>query len=79
MTISRRSLIEAGTLASLSAALSSIPASAQAALPRRRSINQLALNDPIVQTLRDGVRILKAKPANDPLNRLPRTPSSWIR
>lgn len=26
-------------------------------LPRRREINGLALNDPIVQTLRDGVRI----------------------
>lgn len=30
-----------------------------APLPRRREINGLALNDPIVQTLRDGVRILK--------------------
>jgi tyrosinase len=30
-----------------------------APLPRRQEINGLALNDPMVQTLRDGVRILK--------------------
>jgi tyrosinase len=32
-------------------------------LPRRREINGLALNDPMVQTLRDGVRILKNRTA----------------
>ena len=37
--------------------------------PVRREINGLALNDPIVQTLRDGVRILK--------NRLPGQGPSW--
>ena len=31
------------------------------AASRRREINGLALNDPIVQTLRDGVRILKER------------------
>jgi tyrosinase len=35
-------------------------------LPRRREINGLALNDPMVQTLRDGVRLLKARPAGAP-------------
>lgn len=40
-----------------------------APLPRRREINGLALNDSIVQTLRDGVRILK--------NRLPGQGPSW--
>lgn len=34
-----------------------------APLPRRREINGLALNDPVVQTLRDGVRILKNRTA----------------
>jgi tyrosinase len=36
------------------------------ALPRRREINGLALNDPTVQTLRDGVRLLKARPGGNP-------------
>jgi tyrosinase len=34
-----------------------------APLPRRREINGLSLSDPIVQTLRDGVRILKNRTA----------------
>jgi tyrosinase len=41
-----------------------------APLPRRREINSLALNDPMVQTLRDGVRILK--------NRGPGQGPNWI-
>ncbi len=36
-----------------------------APLPRRREINGLALNDPIVQTLRDGVKILKDRGPGD--------------
>ncbi len=37
-----------------------------APLPRRREINGLALNDPLVETLREGVKLLKARPAGVP-------------
>lgn len=37
-----------------------------APLPVRKEINTLNLNDPILQTLRDGVKILKARPAGGP-------------
>jgi tyrosinase len=42
-------------------------AAAQAALPVRRSVTDLPLNDPILEALREGVRRMKAAPATDPL------------
>jgi hypothetical protein len=67
MTLSRRNFLETGALAALGYTAFPEPAAAQAT-PVRRSIGQLGLADPAVQTLREGVRLLKTKPVSDPLN-----------
>ncbi len=67
MSLSRRTLLETGAFAALGYAAFPRTAAAQAT-PTRRSLGQLAPDDPVLQTLRAGVRILKAKPASDPLN-----------
>lgn len=75
MSFSRRAvLLDAAlgaTAATFAAALPMSAAIAQASLPRRRSVGELPLNDPILQTYRDGVRLLKAKANTDP--------TSWVR
>ncbi|MGK6309794.1 tyrosinase family protein [Variovorax sp. DT-64] len=67
MTLSRRNFLETGALAALGYTAFPEPAAAQAT-PVRRSIGQLGLADPAVQTMREGVRLLKTKPVSDPLN-----------
>lgn len=67
MTLSRRNFLETGALAALGYTAFPEPAAAQAT-PVRRSIGQLGLANPAVQTLREGVRLLKSKPVSDPLN-----------
>lgn len=67
MTLSRRNFLETGALAALGYTAFPKPAAAQAT-PVRRSIGQLGLANPAVQTLREGVRLLKSKPVSDPLN-----------
>lgn len=68
MTISRRAILASTTGAVFAATLPNLEAIAQASPPIRPSIGDLALNDPIVQTFRDAVRIMKALPANHPHN-----------
>jgi tyrosinase len=54
-------LLPSAATATSVAGLLSLPAEAQATRPQRRSIHDLALNDPIVETYRDGIRILKER------------------
>ena len=66
--ITRRGVLHRVVLGGTAVFVGMVPGTKAAAqpLPRRREINSLALNDPIVQTLRDGVKILKARPAGVP-------------
>jgi len=59
--ITRRETLHRLVLGGVAVFVGTVPGARAIAqpLPRRREINSLALNDPIVQTLRDGVRILK--------------------
>jgi tyrosinase len=52
----------------LSSNISGVAALAQTAIPKRRSLQGLAWNDPIVATYRDAVGIMKQKPASDKFN-----------
>jgi len=63
--ITRRQTLQRLALGGAAVFVATIPGTRALAapLPRRREINGLALNDPIVQTLRDGVRILKNRTA----------------
>ncbi|HEY5712312.1 MAG TPA: tyrosinase family protein [Allosphingosinicella sp.] len=63
--ITRRRTLQSLTLGGVAVFAGVVPGTRLLAqpLPRRREINGLALNDPMVQTLRDGVRILKARTA----------------
>jgi len=68
MSLSRRHVMLQGAVIGAGIIASSVPsmkALAQGQPPRRRSLQGLAWNDPIVETYRDGVAILKGKPAND--------------
>jgi len=70
MTISRRAVLVHGAAAGI-VAFATLPgtiALAQSQTPRRRSIGELALNDPIVQTYRDAVRLMKGLPNTDRRN-----------
>jgi len=69
--ITRRETLHRLALGGAAVFLGTVPGvrAIAAPLPRRREINGLALNDPMVQTLRDGVRILK--------NRGPGQGPSW--
>lgn len=72
MNISRRKIliqggvIGAGILASRLTITEALAATT--ALPTRRTLQGLAWNDPIINTLRDAIGILKNKPTSDPLN-----------
>ena len=57
--------IGAGVIAS---SVAGIVALAQAQPPLRRSLHGMASNDPILQAWRDGVRLLKAQPASNPVS-----------
>lgn len=61
--ITRRQTLRTFALGGVAVFAATIPGTRAIAapIPRRREINGLALNDPVVQTLRDGVRILKAR------------------
>jgi tyrosinase len=73
MKVSRRTVLKsvavAGAASAFAATIPGLRALAQTP-PLRRSIGQLALNDPIVEAYRDFVGMMKAKPAADPV--------SWI-
>lgn len=66
--ITRRKMLHRIALGGVAVFVGTVPGTRAAAqpLPRRREINGLALNDPIVETLRDGVRLLKNRPAGGP-------------
>ena len=63
--LTRRQTLRTFALGGVAVFAATIPGTRAIAapLPRRREINGLALNDPMVQTLRDGVRILKNRTA----------------
>jgi tyrosinase len=69
MDISRRHLMIQGAAFAAAAGGASLidEASAQAAPVERRSLADLPLNDPVMEALREGVRRLKALPANNPV------------
>lgn len=66
--ITRRNVLHRVVLGGAAVFVGMVPGTRAAAqpLPRRREINGLALNDPMVETLRDGVRLLKARPPGVP-------------
>src|SRR5579862_5609113 len=72
MSISRRAvLLQGGVIGAgiIAPSLSGIRALGQAPrLPERRSLQGLAWNDPIVETYRDGVGLLKRRAAADLFN-----------
>ena len=71
MTISRRNVMLQGCVIGAGVIAANVPgivALAQAQPPLRRSLHGMALNDPILQTWRDGVRLLKARPASNPVS-----------
>jgi len=68
MTISRRNVLLQGCVIGAGVIAANVPgivALAQAQPPLRRSLHGMALNDPILEVWRDGVRLLKARPASD--------------
>ena len=72
MTISRRDVLLQGCVIGVGVIAANVPgivALAQPQPPLRRSLGGMALNDPILQAYRDGVRLLKA--------RLPTDSVSW--
>lgn len=66
----RREILLHGAIGAgvISSGMSGIAALAQVAPPKRRSLQGLAWNDPIVATYRDAVGIMKQKPLSDPFN-----------
>jgi len=71
MAISRRGVLLRGSAIGVGIIAANVPglvAFAQPLPPLRRSLHGLALNDPILQAWRDGVRLLKARPASDPVS-----------
>ena len=68
MTISRRDALLQGCAIGVGVIAANVPgivALAQPQPPLRRSLSGMALNDPILQAWRDGVRLLKARPATN--------------
>src|SRR5689334_93684 len=68
MPVSRRHVMLQGAVIGagiISSTIPSMKALAQGQPPLRRTLQGLAWNDPIIETFRDGVAQLKAKPAND--------------
>ncbi|MEE7493416.1 tyrosinase family protein [Methylobacterium oryzae] len=72
MAVTRRGALAAGGIVGAGLLAGQVPGTAALAgpvgVPVRRSLQGLAWNDPILETYRDAVRILKAKPAADPLS-----------
>jgi len=71
MTISRRNVMLHGCVIGVGVIAANVPgivALAQPLPPLRRSLHGMALNDPILQAWRDGVRQLKARPASNPIS-----------
>ena len=71
MAISRRGVLFRGSAIGVGIIAANVPglvAFAQPLPPLRRSLHGLALNDPILQAWRDGVRLLKARPASAPVS-----------
>jgi tyrosinase len=71
MTISRRNVLLQGCVIGAGVIAANVPgivALAQPQPPLRRSLHGMALNDPILQAWRDGVRLLKARPASNPVS-----------
>ena len=71
MAISRRDVLLRGSAIGVGNIAANVPglvAFAQPLPPLRRSLHGLSLNDPILQAWRDGVRLLKARPASDPVS-----------
>jgi tyrosinase len=71
MAISRRDVLLRGSAIGVDIIATNVPglvAFAQPLPPLRRSLHGLALNDPTLQAWRDGVRLLKARPASDPVS-----------
>ena len=66
--LARGALLGAGFIATTVPASAAIGAWMQAGRPRRRTLNGMPLNDPIISAWRDGVGLLKALPASDPFN-----------
>jgi len=68
MPVSRRHVMLQGAAIGAGIISSTIPAMralAQSQPPQRKTLQGLAWNDPIVETWRDVVALLKAKPAGD--------------
>jgi tyrosinase len=71
MAVSRRSVLLQGAVIGAGVIASGVPgmkALAAGQPPQRRSLQGLAWNDPIVATYRDGVGLLKQKPATDKIS-----------
>jgi tyrosinase len=71
MTVSRRKVLLQGCVIGVGVIAANMPgivALAQPQPPLRRSLHGMALNDPIMQAWRDGVRLLKARPASNPVS-----------
>lgn len=71
MAVSRRSVLLQGGAIGAGVIAASIPgfvALAQAGPKLRRSLQGMALIDPILETWREGVRLLKARPASNPIS-----------
>src|SRR5690242_10282292 len=65
-TLDRRSVLQGGAAALAVTGLG--VTGANAAVVMRRSVNNMALNDPTLVTYRAAVAAMKALPANDPRN-----------
>jgi tyrosinase len=71
MAVSRRSVLLQGAVIGAGVIASGVPgmkALAAGQPPQRRTLQGLAWNDPIVATYRDGVGLLKQKPATDKIS-----------
>ena len=71
MAISRRNVLLKGAVIGAGVIASQVPgmkALAAGQPPERKTLQGLAWNDPIVATYRDGVGILKQKPASDKIS-----------
>lgn len=69
-TTRRQVFLQGGVFAAgiIASNMTGMEALAQGAPPERQSLEGMADNDPIVQTYRDAVGIMKAKPASDPFS-----------
>src|ERR1700681_2370375 len=71
MTASRREILLQGCAIGAGVIAANVPgivALAQAGPFLRRSLHGMADNDPILEAWRDGVRLLKARPASNPVS-----------